>query len=222
MKGMIFDFNGTLFWDSVLHYKAWKLFSKYIRGKEFSDEEMRIHMFGHTNEDIIKYALGNCPTPEYMQKYAYEKEKLYRDECLKQRDALTLAPGAVNLLNYLKKMNIPIAIATMSEYENVKFFIEIFNLYNWFKDENIIYSDGSIKGKPAPDIFILAANKLNLKPQDCIVAEDSLAGIEAARLAKIGKIYAVASLENRDYYSNIDCVSKIITNFNEVDLSDFN
>ena len=54
MQGIIFDFNGTLYWDSQLHYDAWREFSKILRGYEFSDEEMRDKMFGHTNEDIIE------------------------------------------------------------------------------------------------------------------------------------------------------------------------
>ena len=54
MKGIIFDFNGTLFWDSQLHYDAWREYSKILRGTEFTDEEMRLNMFGRTNKDIIK------------------------------------------------------------------------------------------------------------------------------------------------------------------------
>ena len=82
MKGIIFDFNGTLYWDSKLHYDAWRDFSKILRGTAFTDEEMREKMFGHTNEDIIEYAIGKKPTPEMVEKYAKEKEALYRKQCL--------------------------------------------------------------------------------------------------------------------------------------------
>ena len=54
VKGIIFDFNGTLYWDSHLHYEAWREYSKMLRGYSFTDEEMRERMFGHTNEDIIE------------------------------------------------------------------------------------------------------------------------------------------------------------------------
>ena len=74
MNGVIFDFNGTLYWDSKLHYDAWRDFSKILRGTAFTDEEMREKMFGHTNEDIIEYAIGKKPTPEMVEKYAKEKE----------------------------------------------------------------------------------------------------------------------------------------------------
>ena len=69
MKGIIFDFNGTLYWDSQLHYDAWREYSKMLRGYEFTDEEMRDKMFGHTNEDIIEYAIGKKPSKEMVDKY---------------------------------------------------------------------------------------------------------------------------------------------------------
>ena len=55
-KGIIFDFNGTLYWDSAKHKQAWREFSKILRGTEFSDEEMVLHMFGRTKEEIIESA----------------------------------------------------------------------------------------------------------------------------------------------------------------------
>ena len=58
MKGIIFDFNGTLYWDSQLHYDAWREYSALLRETPFSDEEMRDKMFGHTNADIIEYLIG--------------------------------------------------------------------------------------------------------------------------------------------------------------------
>ena len=95
MKGIIFDFNGTLYWDSKLHYDAWRDFSRILRGTAFTDEEMREKMFGHTNEDIIEYAIGKKPTPEMVEKYAKEKEALYRKQCLIDRENFKLAPGAI-------------------------------------------------------------------------------------------------------------------------------
>ena len=67
-KGIIFDFNGTLFFDSQMHYDAWKTFSEKLRGTPFSDKEMREHMFGRTNKDIISYAIGKIPDDELVIK----------------------------------------------------------------------------------------------------------------------------------------------------------
>ena len=81
-KGIIFDFNGTLYWDSAKHKQAWREYSKILRGTPFSDEEMLKYMFGRTNEQIIKYAIGKQPTPEMVEKLGQEKEAVYRQMSL--------------------------------------------------------------------------------------------------------------------------------------------
>lgn len=220
-KGVIFDFNGTLFWDSAKHKQAWREFSKILRGTPFSDEEMVKYMFGRTNENIIKYAIGKQPTPQMVEKYAQEKEACYREMCLKDRENLHLAKGAEKFLDYLKENNIPRTIATMSDKPNVDFYIETFNLERWFDIDKIVYSDGKIQGKPAPDIYEIAAKKLNLQPAECIVIEDALSGIESARAAGIGKIIAICSEEPPELYKSIPCVSDIIRDFDEINRSIF-
>ena len=217
MKGIIFDFNGTLYWDSQLHYDAWREFSKIIRGYEFTDIEMRDKMFGHTNEDIIEYAIGKKPSKEMVEKYAKEKESLYRKRCLLDLEKFKLAPGAIELLDYLKENNIPRTIATMSEWDNVEFYIKEFHLEKWFDLDRIVYSDGTIPGKPAPDIFQIAAEKINLNPADCVVIEDAIAGIKSAQSAGIGKVIAIASLEPFEFYEKMDGLSGIIKDFYEFD-----
>lgn len=219
MKGVIFDFNGTLYWDSQLHYDAWREYSKILRGYEFSDSEMRDKMFGHTNEDIIEYAIGKKPSKEMVEKYGKEKEAVYRKRCLEDLDKFKLAPGAVELLDYLKENNIPRTIATMSEWDNVEFYIKEFQLEKWFDLDKIVYSDGTIPGKPAPDIFQIAAKKIGLDPKDCLVFEDAIAGIKSAYNAGAGKIFAVASLEPVDFYEKIEGIEKIIHDFYEFDKS---
>jgi len=221
MKGIIFDFNGTLYWDSQLHYDAWREYSKILRGVEFTNEEMRDKMFGHTNEDIIEYAIGEKPSKEMVEKYGKEKEALYRKRCLIDRDKFKLAPGAIEFLDYLKENNIPRTIATMSEWDNVEFYIKEFQLEKWFDIDKIVYSDGNIPGKPAPDIFKIAANKINLAPKDCVVIEDAIAGIKSAQGAGIGKIIAIASLEPIEFYKKIKNIDGIIKDFYEFDKSIF-
>ncbi len=217
MKGIIFDFNGTLFWDSQLHLDAWREYSKKLRGEAFTDEEMLKYMFGRTNEDIIRYAIGKDPSPELVEKYAQEKEAYYRNMC---KD-IKLAPGAEEFLDYLKENNIPRTIATMSEWCNVEFYIENFKLERWFELDKIVYSNGKIPGKPAPDIYLIAAKNLNLNPSDCIVIEDALSGIEAAQKAGIGKVIAIASREPEEFYKDIKGLYKIITNFSQIDKNIF-
>lgn len=220
-KGIIFDFNGTLYWDSHLHKQAWREYSKILRGTMFSDEEMVKYMFGRTNEQIIRYAIGKQPTPEMVAEYGDEKEELYRQMCLKDKEHFHLAKGAVEFLDFLKENGIPRTIATMSDKTNVDFFIEHFHLEKWFEIDKIVYSDGIIPGKPAPDIYQIAAEKLGLQPKECIVVEDALSGIKAAEDAGIGKIVAICSEEPPELYENIPAVTGIIKDFNEFDKSLF-
>lgn len=217
MKGVIFDFNGTLFWDSKLHYDAWREYSKKIRGYSFTDDEMRDEMLGHTNRHIIEYALGKKASEEMVEKLGLEKEALYREQCLKNPAEFKLAKGAIELLDYLKSKNIPMTIATMAGWENVSFYIEKFGLEKWFDVDKIVYSDGKIPGKPAPDIFLIAADRLGLKPKECVVVEDAVAGINAAKSAGIGEIVAIASMEPIEFYEKIEGLSFIIKDFNEFD-----
>lgn len=217
MRGIIFDFNGTLFWDSQLHLDAWREYSKKLRGTAFTDEEMLKYMFGRTNEDIIEYAIGRKPDRALVEKYAEEKEAEYRTMCLERPEDMKLAPHATEFLDFLKAHNIPMTIATMSEWSNVEFYIKEFNLAKWFDLEKIVFSNGKIPGKPAPDIYLIAAKNLGLSPNDCIVIEDALSGIQAAKNAGAGKIIAIASREPVEFYKNVEGVSQIITDFNQID-----
>lgn len=221
MKGIIFDFNGTLFFDSHMHYDAWRIFSEKLRGYPFTDDEMREKMFGRTNADIIEYAIGEKPTEEMVIKLAKEKEGMYRQRCLDNKEEFVLAPKAEEFLDFLKENNIPCTIATMSEWDNVEFYIKEFNLAKWFDIDKIVFSNGKIAGKPAPDIYQIAAKNLDLNPKDCIVVEDALSGIQSAESAGIGKIIAIASVEPDSLYSSIPCVSQIIHNFDEIDRNIF-
>lgn len=217
MKGIIFDFNGTLFWDSQLHIDAWKEYSARLRQTPFTEEEMLKYMFGRTNEDIIAYAIGKKPDKELLDRVAEEKEALYRDMCLLKPEEFHLAPCAVEFLDFLKSKNIPMTIATMSEWSNVEFYIREFKLAKWFDVEKIVFSDGSIPGKPAPDIYQIAAKKLGLETKDCVVVEDALSGIESARAAGAGKVIAIASREPVEFYKDLTCLSQIITSFDQID-----
>ena len=124
-------------------------------------------------------------------------------------------------MNYLRDNKIPRTIATASNRMNVDFYIEMLHLERWFDLDKIVYSNGKIPGKPAPDIYEIAAKNLGLIPQECIVIEDALSGIEAAKRANIGKIIAIASREPKEFYKNVPGVSQIITDFDQIDKNIF-
>lgn len=200
-----------------MHKQAWREFSEIIRGTSFSDEEMVLHMFGRTNEEIIEYAIGEKPEPEMVEKYGNEKEALYRQRAIADKKNFHLAKGAVELLDFLKSNNIPRNIATMSDKTNVDFYFEHFDLGRWFDIDKVVYADGVVPSKPAPDIYQIAAHNIGLAPKDCIVVEDAISGIKSAHSAGIGKIIAICSEEPYEFYTSMPEVSEIIRDFDELD-----
>jgi beta-phosphoglucomutase-like phosphatase (HAD superfamily) len=191
LKGVIFDFNGTLFWDSKLHEKAWRAFALEHGKKQLSDYDMKNHVHGRINHDIIQYILNKKLKPDEIQQLSDIKEKIYRKLVFMDKSFLKLAPGAEELLNYLKEIRLPMNIATSAEGSNIDFYFEYLKIDRWFEPNKIVYDDGTIKPKPAPDIYIKAAANIGIDIQDCLVAEDSLTGIMSAQNAKSARIIYV-------------------------------
>ncbi len=214
-SGVIFDFNGTLFWDTKLHNKAWDIFlTKH--NLHLSDEEKFQKMHGKNNRDLFLSIFNTPLSDEEIARYIAEKEGLYQQLCLETD--MQLAPGAVDFLDFLKKENIPFTIATASGKENVDFYFEYLPLTRWFEYDKVVYNNGRIKGKPDPQIYQLALSVISKQPQDVIVFEDAIAGLQSARNANAGKIIVVNSNDD-DYTDWKDC--PIIKSFNEVDRTQF-
>lgn len=220
-SGIIFDFNGTLFFDSDKHEEAWRIFSKKLRGNSLNAEEEQNFMHGRTNRSIIEYLLGREVDDETLFRLSEEKEQIYREMCLKDKTNFNLAPGAVELLDFLKEKQISYTIATSSGKTNLLFYMKNLKLNKWFDLDKIVFDDGSILGKPEPDIYLKAAAKINLKPQECIVVEDSASGIEAAYRANIGKIIAIGPKSKHENLKKLNGVDCVISDFSEFDGSIF-
>ena len=184
LRGIIFDFNGTLLWDTQFHNKAWNL----------SDEEIRDNMHGRTNAEIFKYLFKKDLSQSEVNSLASEKEAIYRQLII--NNEFELQPGVTRLFDFCLACAIPMAIATSSDKENADFFYERYNLKKWFPRRRFIYNDYTFKSKPAPDIFEKAAKQLFLNPEDIMVFEDSPAGIEAAERFGAGKIVIINSTGN--------------------------
>ena len=213
MRGIIFDFNGTMFFDSDKHEKAWKEYIQKLAGREVSEVELKERVHGRNNSDILEYFSGRKLTEKEVDEMGEEKESIYRKLCLEDKDNFKLVNGVEDLLDYLKENKIPFTIATASGRKNLEFYFEKLNLCKWFDFEKVVYNDGTIKGKPNPDIYLKAAKTINVEPKNCIVIEDAKSGIEAAERAGIGKIIAMASTSEPEYFNDIKSVSKVITDF---------
>lgn len=215
-KGLIFDFNGVLWWDTHLQEFAWKQFSEQIRGMPLSPEEITTHLHGRNNQHTLEYLTGNPIIGSDLDRLTQQKENIYRQLCLKQAGAFKLSPGAIELLDYLVTQHIEHTIATASEKTNLNFFVKHLSLEKWFDLRKIVYDDGLRSGKPAPDIYLEAANQLGLRPAQCIVVEDSHSGIEAACAAGIGHIVALGPTNTHLQLSGLDGVSSVVESLAEI------
>jgi beta-phosphoglucomutase len=214
IKGVVFDFNGTLFWDTNLHNRAWDIFLDK-HGISLSDKEKNVRIHGKNNKDILNILFHKRVTEKELIKLSIEKETIYQELCI-QTD-MKLADGAIEFLNFLRNLSIKYTIATASELINVDFYFEHLGLESFFDKSKVIYNDGSISGKPSPHIFQNAINILGLKGSETLVFEDSIAGIIAAENANAGKIIIVNSHD--DDYSRWDYQK--IKSFDEVDRNQF-
>ncbi len=211
-KRIIFDFNGTLLWDTQLHNLAWNNFLKE-HGFSLSDEEKHLRVHGRLNSEILRDLFSNRLAEEEIERYALEKECEYRRLCT-GLDDFSMAEGVAELFEKLKERDIPFVIATASGIENVEFYVKELKLEKWFKGEHIIYNDGSIRGKPFPDLFLKAMDVLGICGKDAVIFEDSVAGIKAAEAAGAGQIVIVDS--NAGDYSQWEGKYPVIRHFNEI------
>lgn len=215
-QGIIFDFNGVLLWDTPQHEQVWKDFSRKIRGTALTDEEIARHVHGRTNPHILQYLMNGTLTPEEIARLSHEKEALYREICLNEWTDFRLSPGAVALLDDLVAQGIPRTIATASEKENVDFYIEYLDLARWFELDKIVYGDGVIPGKPAPDMYLKAAEYLALPPETCVVVEDSVSGMQAAHAAGIGHLIALGPVEQHARLRQVPGVHRTVENLSQI------
>ncbi|MBI2610997.1 HAD family phosphatase [Candidatus Kaiserbacteria bacterium] len=218
-KGIIFDFNGVLLWDTELHTETWQDVAREQRGSELTEEELtRLH--GRSLTEFARYVVGPDASDDEVAVIGENKEARYREIVRAGRRTYGLSPGARELLNALVARNIPRAIATSSPKSNVEFFIRHFNLLRWFERDHIVFVDGEIRGKPAPDLYIKAAEAIRLRPEQCVVVEDTTSGIASAKAAGIGKIIGLApkALQKTLHAAGAD---QTIENLRELSIDNF-
>ena len=210
-KGVIFDFNGTLFFDNDKHILAWGEISKMLRGRGITEEELLEHFNGVPNQKIVSYLLGREGIEEELEKYSQLKEELYRSFCLEDKERFHLVDGAKEFFDYLKEREIPFTIASASIKANIDFFVKEFELGNWMNPENIVYDDGSYENKIA--MFRDAAKKLGVDIKECMIVEDSVSGIYSGYLAGCRNIVVIDSSNRADEYRTLPGVVRVIKDF---------
>ena len=220
MKGIIFDFNGTLFLDSPYHEMAWRKYAKEEFNIDISKEEYYGYLHGSTNPLIYERLFKRPIPPELIGVFGEKKEQIYREQCIKDKNILSFAKGAYELLDFLEKNNIPHAIATSSEINNVNFFRDLFNLDKWFGGGRIIYDDGTVRGKPHPDLYLKAGERLGEDMKDLIIVEDACAGVQAAWASGAGLVVGICP-DGKEKFVGAEYTDLLIEDFTELDFSLF-
>jgi len=214
-RGIIFDFNGTLFEDTRFHVAAWDEMRMSLEGEHVTEEIMDKEYSGMPNVETLKKMTNNTKSIEELNELSKKKEELYRKAVSNMEGGPRLNNGAPELFDRLQEEGIPFTIASSSIRENIDFFVEIFHLDQWINPENIVYDNGTYPNKV--QMFLDAKKKIGLKQDDPIlIFEDSLSGIRSAE--KTGAdIIAIkrASLVNQ--YKEYSHIIAVIDDFDEAE-----
>lgn len=219
MSAVIFDFNGTLFYDTDKHIQAWRRFFLEVKGEIPDEDTFKNVVIGSDNTTIFQKTIDPDITPEKIKEYSFKKENLYFDECLKDKEMFKFIDGAELFFEKLADAGIPFGVATGSTKLNIDFYIKNLEpMKKWFSpDKNLVYDDMTIKGKPAPDIYLAAAKKLGVEAEDCIIFEDSFPGYLSAKAAGAKEIIMIEKKEDFHKFEGLDGVSAVMENYLDTD-----
>jgi len=199
----IFDMDGVIVDNAEWHLDAFVEFGKR-HGLNITKQEFSRY-FGSTNHLIMNALFNNKLTEEEIVALADEKEIIYRDL---YRPFIRPVNGLPAFLEYATNKGITIALASSAPSANVKFTLEATGLDRYF---SMVTDSSMVKnGKPDPEIYLLSAARLGVKPTDCIVFEDSVAGIISAQKAGM-RVIGVATTHKSDEL--LMYVKEIIMNF---------
>ncbi len=198
LEAVLWDLDGVIADTGTYHCRAWQYtFGK--RGVSFTEEFFMRH-FGQRNDTIIRDTVGTDISQEELDIIADEKEATYRRLVAENIKSL---PGAIELIESLNKQGIKSAIASSAPPENIRVIIGGLGIEDYF--QAIAYGQEVTEGKPSPQIFLLAAEKLETEPGNCVVIEDAIAGIAGARQAGM-KCVAVTNSHSRNSLKEADLV----------------
>jgi beta-phosphoglucomutase family hydrolase len=205
-RGFIFDWDGVVIDSHAQHEESWQLLFQELGGP--MPEGFFKATFGMRNQQIIPMCfdfVAGDDTAE-IARLGDRKEDLYRE--ILRRDGITPLPGVVDLLQELASLGIPTAVGSSTPRLNIETIMGMTGLAPYF--QQIVSAEDVTAGKPDPQVFLKAAEKIGRAPAQCIVIEDAHVGIEAGKRAgmkvvAVATTHPVASLGQADVaYSNLE------------------
>lgn len=187
VKGAVFDMDGLMFGTEQLSCEGWLTAAKQLN---YPITEETVAKIRGTNVVTSKQILKE----EFGDSVSYDAAKQIRDAYVEheiEEHGVPKKPGLIALLNYLKECRVKMAVATSTNRVSAEKYLKMASIYEYF--DGLVFGDEVQNGKPAPDIFLAAANKIAIEPSACVVFEDSPHGIRAAYRANM-KIIGVQDL----------------------------
>ncbi|MDR5590678.1 beta-phosphoglucomutase [Christiangramia sp. SM2212] len=183
-KAFIFDLDGVIVDTAKFHFLAWRKLANDL-GFDFTEEQNE-QLKGVSRVESLKKILkwGNMELSEeeFNRQMALKNENYL--SYVEEMDDAEILPGVPKVLNYLIENKIPFALGSASK--NARTILKKIDLYEKF--DAIVDGTDVSKAKPDPEVFLIAAEKLNAEPHNCVVFEDSVAGVQAANIGKMTSI----------------------------------
>jgi beta-phosphoglucomutase len=198
IRAVIWDMDGVIADSGPYHLAAWQeIFGQ--RGVKFTAGDFK-HSFGLRNDNIIRNTIGKNISQAEVDTIAQEKEETFRRLAGGKIKAL---PGALGLLKSLKREGFSMAIASSTPAENIELVTGTLGIAAYF--QVIVNGHDVSEGKPDPQVFLMAAQRLGVKPAHCLVIEDAVAGVAAARRAGMYCL-AVTNTHSRQKLAEADLI----------------
>jgi beta-phosphoglucomutase len=171
-EAFIFDLDGVLVHSMPLHVLAWE---EYLAGLGIQVDDLERRMHGKRNAELVDDLIGNNLPEDVVFQHGAAKEQLWRDMIIREGLEKYRVPGLIEFLE--KYPNVPKAVASNAEPQNIDFVLDRYHLRSYFAVS--VNGLEVSRPKPFPDIYLEAARRLGVEPQNCIVFEDSPTGLEA-------------------------------------------
>ena len=201
IKGIIFDMDGTIVDSLPYHYEAWKIFFNENKVENFS-EKLNEYKGGGTL-DLMRTVYGNQYSKKELKKMSEDKEKIFRKI---YKGEIKQILGFKKFLDELKSKDIMVGLASNAIRKNVSMIINELEIYDYF--DSIICGDEVINGKPNPEMFNETIDRFNINKDECLIFEDSLEGVLAAKNSGV-KVIGITSSSSNKVLKDAGCVMSI-------------